>query len=254
MKNLFLYVLANEKVWEKMFTEQTPLLDAYIKSQIDNSLNFGWKRDDILFVTNFSYEYNNVKAIQLNSLSKTNNFSNKLLAVRELFVDRGITDTIWLHDMDAWQNSRFDVPSVKDVGACFYWKLGMKNVAGTFNGGSIFYNPTAVDMLDKMIEHIEKDNLYKDESAFNRVCLSRVNKRRIEVSHRVTVLNNTYNIGKSWLKERYALADKPIRVFHFHPEKRWNKFCGDRNKLGRQLVSHELKQVLAHHFGPFIKR
>ena len=33
------------------------------KMQIDNSLELGWKPEDILLVTNFDYEYRGIKAV-----------------------------------------------------------------------------------------------------------------------------------------------------------------------------------------------
>lgn len=52
MKNLLIYTNA-----DKEFSEENKTL---VKIHIDNSLELGWDRKDILLYTNFPYEYNGV--------------------------------------------------------------------------------------------------------------------------------------------------------------------------------------------------
>ena len=50
MKQLLIYIGPTDK-----FDDEHEVLT---KIQIDNSLDLGWKKEDILLVTNFPYEYN----------------------------------------------------------------------------------------------------------------------------------------------------------------------------------------------------
>lgn len=79
MKNLLVYI--NPK---KRFSGEPLVL---VKIQIDNSLDLGWKREDIILATNFSFEYNGIKSIVVSD----NNFlpfcvtACKNTAILELF-------------------------------------------------------------------------------------------------------------------------------------------------------------------------
>ena len=59
MKQILTYISP-----QKDFNEEHKMA---VKIQIDNSLSLGWKREDILLVTNFPYEHNGVKAITIGS-------------------------------------------------------------------------------------------------------------------------------------------------------------------------------------------
>ena len=53
----------------------------YIKAQIDNSLAFGWKPEDIIIATNFEFEYNGVKTVIFENQSKFSQYFCKQEAV-----------------------------------------------------------------------------------------------------------------------------------------------------------------------------
>ena len=73
---------------------------------------------------------------------------------------------------------------------------------------------------------------------------------------RVTVINNTYNVGCSGFKERYASSNKPIRVCHFHPTNRiaWDTFARDRNRLGEIVLPDSLVRLFLNYFGDKIQK
>jgi hypothetical protein len=52
MKNLLIYISPEHKF--------LPEYDKLVRIQIDNSLELGWKKEDIMLVTNFIFEYNGV--------------------------------------------------------------------------------------------------------------------------------------------------------------------------------------------------
>src|SRR6266404_488147 len=55
MKNLLIYTGANKK-----FGEEDSVL---AKIQIDNSFDLGWKKEDIMLVTDFAFAYNGIQSM-----------------------------------------------------------------------------------------------------------------------------------------------------------------------------------------------
>ncbi|KKM16173.1 hypothetical protein LCGC14_1688480, partial [marine sediment metagenome] len=86
MKNLMVYILSNENKWTNIEnpTDLSPLLIAYIKAQIDNSIELKWNVNDIILATNFDFEYRGVKNYYLQSCSKDLVFCSKVQAIYEL--------------------------------------------------------------------------------------------------------------------------------------------------------------------------
>ena len=60
MKNVLIYNIVDDK---KRYDNE--LLFNYFRAQVDNSLRFGWKNEDIIIGTNFEFEHNGVKNIEL---------------------------------------------------------------------------------------------------------------------------------------------------------------------------------------------
>src|SRR6266404_934954 len=98
MKNLLVYIHP-----EKIFVYGT---DALIRVQIDNSLELGWKRENILLVTNFDYQYNGVKAMVIGDENYCVHgpTSSTINAINTLFDLEVIGDDLyWFHNIDAFQ-------------------------------------------------------------------------------------------------------------------------------------------------------
>src|SRR4051812_8081694 len=108
MKNLLTFTGPDKK-----FDVETAAL---VKIQIDNSLDLGWKREDILPVTDFEYQYNGVKALVIPSgiyydfdLSAGKIpviaylLNQKILASNELY---------WCHDFDAFELNKILEPEL----------------------------------------------------------------------------------------------------------------------------------------------
>ncbi len=146
-------------------------------------------------------------------------------------------ETIWAHDLDAWQNVSFDCPEMKDVGIASY------NIK-KYNGGSVFWTKKARDIADKVIELILSEDKTYEENSLNKIFRSK------EYRGRVTELNNTFNVGCSGYVTRWAKSVKPIRVCHFHPYNRiaWETHALDRNAIGDKGVSDRLDRVLRRYY------
>lgn len=201
-----------------------------LNAQVENSLEVGWDIDRIIVLTNFDYEYMGVKARQIehNPLCPT---ASKMYGVQNILKD----DIIWSHDLDAWQNHWFDCPDFKDIGAGTY---NYKK----FNGGSIFWRPSAIDLMNEIIETLESESSTYEENVLNRIFKANPD--------RVTKLNFTYNVGCSNYIERWKKSDKPVRVVHFHPYNRiaWETHALDRCKMGHKGISDRLENVLRKYY------
>ena len=99
MKNILIFL--NPK---KCFDEESKIL---VKIQIDNSLELGWKKEDIILATNFHYEYNGIKSLIIDDkyFYKPFPVSTKITAIIGLF-EMGIIkeeELYWAHDFDVFQ-------------------------------------------------------------------------------------------------------------------------------------------------------
>jgi len=212
-------------------------IDILLKAQIENSIECGWSPKDILLISNFKFQFMGVKAYkaQLNDFCLT---GSKLFGLKWA-LDKGLFnpgDVIWTHDLDAWQNCWFDPPKFKDVGISTYSKP-------KFNGGSIFWRPESRYILESVLKEIEKGAM-REEPTLN------VLLNQPEFRCRVTVLNNTYNVGCSGFVKRAERATLPIRVCHMNPLNRiaWDTHTQDRNKVGIVSVGLRLERLLRRYY------
>jgi hypothetical protein len=232
--------LGNGRV-RKPYTFQ--MLEVEIKAQIDNAIAVGWTIEDIMLVTNFSYEYRGIKStiIQLNDFCMT---GSKTFAILELMKQGLIDGPVWLHDLDVWQTEWFDLPEFKDVGICTY-------STPKFNGGSVFYRPTAQDMVQRVVDRIVENEEQQEEPTINKIY------KQSEYKDRVTVCDQTYNLGCSGFTVRYERASKPIKCSHFHPTNKIavDTHMYDRNMLGDEHipVNDRLRKLLFSYF-PVLKK
>ncbi len=231
MKN---FMVANLRDGDKRYKMDN--LTNLLKAQIENSLDLGWKIEDIIVLSNFDFEYLGVKMIKadLNSFCWT---GSKVFGVKWLFNNTDIDDIVWAHDLDAWQNVEFDAPDFKDIGLTTYSRP-------KFNGGSIFWKRKSLDIINKIVNVLTEDNAKREEPTLNRIL------KLNEYKDRVTVLNMTYNVGCSGFVPRYINSFKPIRVCHFHPYNRvaWETHTLDRNGIGAIPVSRRLERLIRKYF------
>jgi hypothetical protein len=205
-----------------------------LKAQIDNSLELGWKCGYIIVLTNFEFEFMGIKAeqIKFNPLCPT---ASKMYGVKHLLENIPKKEVIWSHDLDAWQNHWFDCPDFKDVGA------GTYNYR-KFNGGSVFWRPSGIDLMNEIINTLESEEATYEENVLNRVFKANPD--------RVTMLNFTYNVGCSNYRQRYRDSEKPVKVLHFHPYNRiaWETQALDRCGMGKKGISDRLESLLRRYY------
>jgi hypothetical protein len=236
MKNLLVYISPVG------FDKEREML---ARVQIDNSLDLGWKLDDIILVTNFKYEYNGIRAIRV---SDDNWYAERPRSIKTAIIPHLIDEGIvkrgtfyWNHDFDAYQLNTFYEEELRpgdfmmgltDYGWRPRWCLG-----------SFFFDTLTRDIFERAKPIIYQN--IEDETAMMELC------KDPEIAPRCKRLNITYNFGMRHVEENYERADKPIRVVHFHPwyplVKTLDIFMYGKNGLNRPLINDRLKEILNRH-------
>ena len=193
MKNLLIYTSPT-----KQFNKEN---SSYIKIQIDNSLNY-WRKEDILLITNFPYEYHGVEAVIVPFEKDV--LRNKFDVIIYLLENKIVDELTWFHDTEAWQLAPLNLKLDKEVGLTDYgWSK-------RWNGGSMFFDNRSLDIFKWLQNDINKRHK-GDETALMNLTKRNHNNERIQR------LNITYNLGKRHMAENLLIADKPVIVAHFHP-------------------------------------
>lgn len=251
MKNLLIYINPS-KTFFGMGQHRVRDCNILAKIQIDNSLDLGWHKEDILLFTNFEYEYNGIKARVLDQTSYCDfrPLSTKTVSIHHLVENKLVEkdELYWVHDFDAYQLNPINESEIglgsKDIGLTDYgwqskWCLG-----------SYFFKKSAEDIFRKL-----KDTVYEiqneDERALNHMMIN----NELNIQKRYKKLNITYNFGMRHVKANYEIATKPLKVLHFHPYYRDTKmptnalncFMYGKNELKIPLMSDRLIKIFQHH-------
>ena len=207
MKNLMIYINP-----ERMFKEECRYnYDQMIKVQIDNSLDLNWKKEDILLVTNFHYEYNGVKSLVVSDdlFCDFDMTSTKVPVIKFLF-DSGIIgdELYWYHDLDAYQNQVIEENEL-DV---FHLGLTTYGYKIAWNCGCLYFKKPAEDTFN--VWHSEVFRKRFRNRCDEKVLLSLTSNDHI---NQYKTLNHTYNFNFKYTYVSYESAIKPLKVLHFHP-------------------------------------
>lgn len=269
MKNLLVYI--NPR---KNFDEESRIL---AKIQIDNSLDLGWKIEDILFAANFPYEYKGIKSLIIPSESYCDYCptATKMTAIVKLFennlIEKG--QLYWSHDLDVYQNEVITESELEleaaDIG------LTDKGRMPRWNGGSIFFKESSKDIFGWANEITYKYK--KDEEralmalAMNNILWvtetepeSTIGNRIVptdipgaeNINERIKKINISYNFRGWNIRPCYEMAVKPIRVVHFHPfdpapypgaNNALEFFMYGKNKINTVLMPERLIKIFNEH-------
>jgi hypothetical protein len=239
MKNLSVYITPAKKY------EGVTL--ASIRIWIDNSLALGWKKEDIILINNFPFEYNGVKSTDVGdkSFCPFRPGSSKTCAVADLleegFMGNGI---YWVHDPDAYQLNVINEEELElegfDVGFTTYgwspkWCLG-----------SYFVKKEAKDIFKSI-----KETVYEIVNEDERALVKLTSENRNDINKRIKTMNITYQIGQRHVPYNYNQATKPIKVLHFRPQYKGldnlATFMYGKSELGFPLMSERLIELFHHH-------
>ena len=229
MKNVYIYNVVEDNI-----RYDNELLLNYFRAQVDNSLRFGWKKEDIIIGTNFDFEHNGVKNIKLENICTTNIFNNKWYGMLELMNNGYIDDDFWFHDQDSWQVSKVEFPEfVGEIGGCTYV------YTPEWNTCSMFLKQTSVSIVEYIVEFMkinDNTNFYSDE---NYISLLRGGS---PIQDYLTTLNNKFNVGLTHMEKRYQAAEKPVCSLGFQPhvQSSWDVFIEGKNDLDLKLIDNEM--------------
>jgi len=202
MKNLLIYIGPEPKFGFEH--------EELTKIQIDNSLELGWKPEDIILMTNFPWKYRKVTALVVDGCYYADNGfnrSSKILAILKLFSLGLVKETIWFHDHDAFQLEVFGEPDLMgtDIGVTDHgW-------SSKWNAGSFFFTPNSEYIFQHILEKMDEDGI-DEQDAFTQLLLDLVIDNYFP-------LNITYNLGIYQIESNLEKANKPLLVAHFHPHK-----------------------------------
>ncbi len=201
MKNLLIYINPR-KGFDNSYND-----NRMAEVQIDNSLLFS-RPEDILFVTNFPYEYHGVKSLvvgdELFCEADPTFKASKINVIVYLLENKLLNGLTWFHDLDAFQLAPIEVKLKRDLGFCDY---GYK---AFWNTGSIFFKPSALDVF-----RLIKNEVYKRKANEEPVLKILTKYNVCNINSRYQKLNNTYNVGMRHIPEVLPICDKPIKVAHF---------------------------------------
>ena len=239
MKNLLIYINPSKK-----FGDENKVL---AKIQIDNSLDLGWTREDIVLITNFEYEYNGIKSTVMDEVKFCDHCpqASKINTIVNMFkLDIIKPNKLWwLHDFDAFQLEPITegelVMNDVDLALCDYGRLPR------WNTGSMFFKSTSRDIFETMQNLVYK--LVLDEE---KVLMFMTNSS-IDINSRIKKLNITYNLAIRNIKSTYKMATKPLKVIHFHPtwpdKQLLNVFMYGENKINTVLMNERLIKIFKDH-------
>ncbi len=266
MKNILIYVNPC-----KDFDDEGKIT---IKIQIDNSLDLGWKREDILLVTNFPYEYNGVKSLVIgdDNYCAFEPLSTKSYTISNLFeqnlFEKG--EIYWVHDLDAFQNEVITEselePEMAEMG------LTDRGRMPKWSMGSIFFKSSSKDIFNWIKDIICKYKI-DEESAiwilsghdnFLDDAEPKLVKGYTEgdipgiknINERVKKINISYNFRMWNIHSCYEMAVKPIKVVHFHPfdpspypggANAIDFFVYGKNKINTVLMPERLIKMFNRH-------
>ena len=244
MKNLLIYTNPKGE-----FSEENKTL---MKIQIDNSLDLGWKREDILIYTNFDYEYNGVKSRIVPYLHYEFDVTANKIPVIVYLIENGILEDgelYWYHDVDSYENDRIIEAELEldlVLGLCTYgykaqWQLG-----------GFFFRTGALDIFKTLDYRITRGR-YRGRT--DEKCFTSLVKCDMVDRKRFKELNVTYNLTMRYLHDNYNRATKPLKVLHFHPahvdsllpDTVLNMFMYGKNRMGVPMMSDRLIKIFNNH-------
>jgi hypothetical protein len=251
VKNLLIYV--NPR---KDFDDESSVL---IKLQIDNSLDLGWKQEDILLVTNFPYEYKGIKSVVVSDdcYCDYSPQASKINVITSLLNSNLIdNDLHWFHDIDAYQlhhltESELEIDTA-DMALTDYGRMKR------WSTGSIFFKNSSKDIFG-LIQQIMYKHKFDEERALYILTGNdtlTVTGKFIKghtgtenINNRVKKINISYNFQMMNVRSCIKIAIKPIRVIHFHPwrESTLDFFMYGNNKIGYKFMDDRIIRMFRLH-------
>ncbi len=221
------------------------------KIQIENSLALGWKKEDIMLITNFDYEYGGIKATVLKGVDffELVPQASKFNAIIKMFENRMIkkNEIYWFHDLDAYQQVPFIEGEIDLTDADMALVIYGKQLR--WNTGSFFFNSKSKDIFEQTMQLVYKHKINEE------MALTHLTNTNEAFKKRVKSINRTYNFTAFSLKASYYRSIRPIKVVHFHPNtphrqmpvnKPLDYFKGN-NYIDKPLLTQDLIKLFRYH-------
>lgn len=241
MKNVLIYI----KLEDTPYKQHNNILN-YLCAQIDNSLNFGWNPSDLIVVSNFNFEYKNIKNIFPKHLCDYNVWANKFYITKELLTDY-FQDDIWLHDYDVWQIDNFEFPKFNGMFAGCPYDDNHPN----WNGGSFFFTKNSIPLLNYICDYYElnKEIISKlDDGRGSKWFSDEIilcDLRQIDqIKNLFSSLTPQYNLGMTFFETRYKCSIKPIKAIHVKLLSKNDKIKYESLSSGLNLIPEKLNNII----------
>lgn len=261
MKNLMAFVSPDRNFRNGDWGNEA---EALARIQIDNSLELGWRREDLILATNFDWRYNGIDSVVVGDdmICPHSVTAGKVNVILELF-DRGIIDEglYWFHDLDAFQLEGISYDEVvrvlagQDLGLTDYGKSSINEGRDLrWSTGTLFFKKPALDIFQ-----LWRNEVYKYKANEEIALLEMLKKGRYRrIKERIQKVNITYNLAtrRRLVAEAWAMADKPLKVLHFHPFDKRPLDNGEdnmaycvygRNPMGHPLIPKRLARIFKDH-------
>lgn len=257
MKNILIYISPTHSFNNPRQDLTSNDAEVLAKIQIENSLGLGWKKEDILLITNFEFRYGEFAATVLKDIEffERKPQATKINAILKMFELKIVkkNELYWFHDLDAFQLEQFKADEIKlknnEIAVTDF--SGGKKFAGKdrLSGGVIFFKSEAEDIFLGIKKIMYSKHIDEEEA------LGLLVQQNEQIQKRVKKLNSSYNFIGFKLKSAYAKAIKPLRVAHFHPladikglkiKYALNFFMGE-NEIHTPLITQQLIKLFKFH-------
>lgn len=251
MKNLMIYISPTGSFDNPNDNITGKLAGQLAKIQIENSIQLGWKKQDIMLITNFNWQYGSIKAKFLKDFEFNDKLqqTGKINALIKLFEKGTIKDKeiYWFHDLMTFQQEKI---TEMELG------FGKADVALTDNGkktgwdcSSIFFKKGSYNIFEKI-----KEIMYQDETDEEK-SLYKLTQKDKNIGKRIKKLNETYNFTPFNLKSSYKITKKPLKVLNFGSLTGLDqpgvesvlKFYLGENKFQTAFVTQRLARIFKYH-------
>jgi hypothetical protein len=208
--------------------------ESYAKMNIDICFYFGWKPEDIIFFTDFDWNYRGVTVIQpqgyecVSGVHVKNRLTHsKIWFLRWAYLNGLQNDLWWVRDIDLFQlEGHQEAPSIAENQGAVLARYGESSCLKVF-GSSLLITPIFGDLL---AEKLPKG--YDNEETF----LTKLVEREdcIGIMPRSWAVN--YRPLERILKNIQKYETEPrIRYLHVKPLKRLIRTWGDAARMWRYL-------------------
>lgn len=258
MKNLMIHLNPLKRFIDSSWGNESEVL---AKIQIENSLALGWKPKDIMLVTNFYYKYGGIEPLVVPDelfcdLKPT---ATKIQVILYLFEKGLIGDELyWYHDLDAFQLEKITEKELKLGDSPFaLTDYGVSTInAGRskrWSTGTIFFKKGS-----KFIFELIRDKVYQYQANEEVALLALTRRNKAKMNALIKKLNITYNLAtrKRDVSACYEMAEKPLKVIHFHPFDKRKVELGNnnigvcvfgKNRLNKVLVNERIINLFHKH-------